>query len=475
MKLLAVVAGLACAADAHTLFTTLFINGKNQGEGTCVRMPHDGATANGPIYPVTGDDMACGRDGAKAVAFTCPAPQAATLTFEFREWTDGSKPGAIDGGHKGPCAVYVKKVDDMERDKPAGSGWFKIWEDGYDTATGKWCVDRLIANKGLLSVDLPPGLPAGYYLVRPEVLALHNAPEGDPQYYLGCAQVFVQEGPKQALVVPREYQAQIPGYVDAATAGLTYNIYNERLPPYPIPGPKVFVPKAGPDDGKTAKAEQKQGLVPKDCLVKNANWCGLRLAPYSNEEGCWAGVKECYRQGQVCWDGAPPSGDANCEVWQGYCKQLESDCEAGRFRGPSEFTGREKMVKTPGAIPRPWNNVFEGQEAPASSAGSAAPETTERATRTLTATLSRMAETQPAATPTEQAQDEEQYAKGSDRLVDVAERLQVSRDGRCGGKTGQTCRGSEFGECCSSKGWCGRSKKHCECDCQGAFGQCRRK
>ena len=52
---------LAPAAQAHTLFTTLFINGNNQGDGTCVRMPMDGETATGPIYPIVGDDMACGK------------------------------------------------------------------------------------------------------------------------------------------------------------------------------------------------------------------------------------------------------------------------------------------------------------------------------------------------------------------------------------------------------------------------------
>lgn len=45
---------------AHTLFTTFFINGQNQGDGTCVRMAKDGATATGPIYPINGKVMACG-------------------------------------------------------------------------------------------------------------------------------------------------------------------------------------------------------------------------------------------------------------------------------------------------------------------------------------------------------------------------------------------------------------------------------
>ncbi|XP_044724144.1 glycosyl hydrolase family protein [Hirsutella rhossiliensis] len=333
MKLPVVVGGLlGSVASAHTLFTTLFVNGKNQGDGTCVRMPHDSATANGPVYPITGDDMACGRNGGEPVAFTCPAPREATLTFEFRVYSSGKKAGAIADDHKGPCAVYVKKVNDMYADKAAGPGWFKIWEDGYDAATGKWCVDKLIDHKGLLSVQLPGGLPAGYYLVRPEILALHNVHAGDAQFYLGCAQVFVDEGPRRALEIPREYEASIPGHVDAADAGLRYSIYRKPLPAYPMPGPKVYVPTVGARGGAAAKMAmvklaQKQGVVPSECLIKNANWCGKRLAAHSDQRGCWAAVDECYRQSQTCWDGAPPSGDANCDVWQAYCREAESGCQ----------------------------------------------------------------------------------------------------------------------------------------------------
>lgn len=52
--------GLAAAANAHTLFTTFFVNGQNQGDGTCVREPVREKASTAPIYPITGDDMACG-------------------------------------------------------------------------------------------------------------------------------------------------------------------------------------------------------------------------------------------------------------------------------------------------------------------------------------------------------------------------------------------------------------------------------
>lgn len=385
MKLLLALLGTASLAQGHTLFTTLFINGKSQGDGTCVRMPRDGATANGPIGSLESADMACGRlatlflstgtrpplgeaagltlaapgrDGGRAVAYTCAASQGATLSFEFRMYSGGEQPGAIAEDHKGPCAVYVKKVDDMSKDQAAGRGWFKIWEDGYEAERGGWCVDRLIKNKGLLSVRLPVGLPAGYYLVRPEIVALHNAVQDGPQYYLGCAQVFLQDGPGGRLEIPAEKEAQFPGSVERSTPGLQYNIYRKPLPPYPIPGPRVWVPGGG---GPGVRLEQKEGAIPSDCLAKNANWCGRAPGAYRTQEGCWAAVKDCYQQSQRCWDEAPPSGSRNCATWQAYCRQLEGDCSGGRYRGPPPMRAEgQGAVPGPGPVPKPWNDVFAG-------------------------------------------------------------------------------------------------------------------
>ncbi|KHN97071.1 Glycoside hydrolase, family 61 [Metarhizium album ARSEF 1941] len=345
---------LAPVASAHTLFTTLFINGKNQGDGTCVRMPSDHVTANGPIYPITGDDMACGRDGGNPVAFTCPVPQGATLTLQMREWTDGSREGFIAPEHKGPCSVYVKKVDDMGANNAAGPGWVKIWESGYDASSGEWCVDKLIKRKGFLSVRLPPTLPAGYYLVRPEILALHNAVKGDPQFYLGCAQIFVQRGPSGPLRVPAEFSVSIPGHVSPDTPGPTFNIYDKSQREYPIPGPKVYVPEGEPSPSCDKK--QTQGLIPDSCVVKNANWCAKPLAGFTTKEGCWESVKDCWSQSKACWNSSPPSGGVNCQAWEDYCKGLEQQCGSGNdVSGPVEFEAKNTMKDLPAEALEPLN------------------------------------------------------------------------------------------------------------------------
>jgi hypothetical protein len=119
---------------AHTVFTTLFVN---LGDGTCIRMPKTPNNCTDPINDLASNDMACGFDGTVGVARVCPVTQASKLTFLFREYADGSEPGAIDISHKGPCAVYMKAVASAVTDVGYGAGWFKIWESGYDSTTSQ--------------------------------------------------------------------------------------------------------------------------------------------------------------------------------------------------------------------------------------------------------------------------------------------------------------------------------------------------
>ncbi|KAF1952996.1 hypothetical protein CC80DRAFT_420995 [Byssothecium circinans] len=48
----------------------------------------------------------------------------------------------------------------------------------------------------------------------------------------------------------------------------------------------------------------------------------------------------------------------------------------------------------------------------------------------------------------------------------------TSPDGSCGGTNKFSCKGSAFGDCCSSSGFCGSSAGHCTAGCQIAFGNC---
>jgi len=94
--------------------------------------------------------------------------------------------------HKGPILVYIAPT----ASNGAGNVWVKLAESGYNSGT--WAVDTLIANKGQHSFTLPSVLAPGNYLVRPEIIALHEAdaaynvnPARGAQFYMECIQLKV--------------------------------------------------------------------------------------------------------------------------------------------------------------------------------------------------------------------------------------------------------------------------------------------
>jgi len=130
----------AGTVQAHTAFTNFFVDGVDQGDGTAVRMSSNLPQATFPLPNLNTPDMACGVNGETGVARVAAVNAGSTLAFEWRDWPDGSQPGSIDSSHKGPCAVYMKKVQDSAASNNAiGDGWFKIMEDDYDSTAGKWC------------------------------------------------------------------------------------------------------------------------------------------------------------------------------------------------------------------------------------------------------------------------------------------------------------------------------------------------
>lgn len=208
------------------------------------------------------------------------------MTFEYHFWPDGTVAGAIDQGHKGPCAVYMKKVNDPTTDKAVGDGWFKIFEEDYDSSTNKWCTEKYIYEYGHLTVPIPSDLAGGYYLVRPELLSLHRAQKfNDPQFYVGCAQVFLESSGSS---VPKD-TVSIPGYVDMSKPAMTYDIYTVPLKlPFPSFSPPTYSGSSKRSVEELDTQVQTIGAKPAECEFQNNNFCGHKLATYKDEAGCYA-------------------------------------------------------------------------------------------------------------------------------------------------------------------------------------------
>jgi cellulase len=125
--------------------------------------------------------------------------------------------------------VYVAKAST----KGEGAVWTKIFEEGL--TNGKWAVEKFISNKGQITITLPD-LADGDYLIRPEIIALHEGNrEKGAQFYNGCGQISVSGGsaalPATGTDMTKAYSATDPGVL--------FNIYGGATS-YPIPGPKVW-------------------------------------------------------------------------------------------------------------------------------------------------------------------------------------------------------------------------------------------
>ncbi|KAL5357344.1 glycosyl hydrolase family 61-domain-containing protein [Aspergillus floccosus] len=223
------LAAAAKLVNAHATVFAVWINDEDQGLGNSADGYIRSPPSNSPITDVTSKDMTCNVNGQTAAAKTLSVKAGDKVTFEWHHNSRDASDDIIATSHLGPVMVYMAPTEKGS----AGSGWVKIAEDGY--SNGKWAVDTLIANRGKHSITVPD-VPAGNYLFRPEIIALHEGNrQGGAQFYMECVQVKVTSDGSKTLSAG----VSIPGAYTATDAGVLFDIYNS-FDSYPIPGPAVW-------------------------------------------------------------------------------------------------------------------------------------------------------------------------------------------------------------------------------------------
>ncbi|OBZ67998.1 Polysaccharide monooxygenase Cel61a [Grifola frondosa] len=183
---------------------------------------------DGPILSVSDSGLACNTGGEQGAKLVADAAAGSKVTFEWTNWP---------ADHLGPVSVYMASCNgDCTNFDVSGAKWFKIDAAGYTNKV--WASTNLIANNNSWTTTIPSQLAPGEYLMRNEIVALHDA--GAPQYYPSCSQVKVSGSGTQQP--PTSDLVSIPGLYDNT---VWPDIWSDSFNSFTIPGPPVAFSSSG--------------------------------------------------------------------------------------------------------------------------------------------------------------------------------------------------------------------------------------
>ncbi|TDL24173.1 hypothetical protein BD410DRAFT_767332 [Rickenella mellea] len=247
---------LAQSVRAHTTVWSVWVNGVDQGSGKGIRHPAyngpplatnppfgtNSGFANGPVRDLSKIEMRCNVMGDIPAPDTIKVKPGDTVTLEWHHNNRTVADDIVDTSHKGPGIVYLSP------DPPVGDSWVKIQQEA-ETTPGNWYTGgRLNARKGKQDVVIPQNLAPGFYLLRGELLALHESDVAHTanlnrgiQIYIACIQLQVTG--TGTLKLPTG--VTFPGAYQEDTPGIVYNLYISTAGQhYTIPGPPVWTAAA---------------------------------------------------------------------------------------------------------------------------------------------------------------------------------------------------------------------------------------
>jgi cellulase len=244
--LLAVLGG-AVAASAHGYITDIIIAGKSHAGYNPTIAPwvpvqdsigwQNWATDTGFVSTsqLQTPDIICHRNSTNA---PISATVAAGTDVELRwsGWPDSHHGPVIDyiASCHGDCETVDKSA--LEFAKIAEKGQFELGDGAGET--GYWAADTLLEMGLTWTVTIPASLRPGNYVLRHEIIALHEGFKGGAQFYPQCLNLVVTGSGTDdppGIVATELYRSDDPG--------VFYNIYNDETDPtYVIPGPPLWKP-----------------------------------------------------------------------------------------------------------------------------------------------------------------------------------------------------------------------------------------
>jgi hypothetical protein len=306
---------VAQVASAHYFFNTAVVGGVEQPAFKYIREStravaynpikfssnpaadiRDGSTADGP-------DIRCNQN-----AFASSG-RTQVLTVNAGDEVRVKLGVGATMQHPGPGLVYMSKAPTGSVKEYDGSGdWFKIFQEGVcgngDFTKDAWCT----YDRNYIAAKIPKDTPNGEYLVRAEHIGVHRSHVNQPEHYVSCIQVKVQNG-GNGTPGP---MVKFPGAYTDKDAYANFSIYNGRKE-FPFPGPAVWTGGAGgsssskPTTPTTESVSSAAPVAQKPTTLATA----VRPAAPTAQASCAALYGQC--------GGSGFSGATCCA--QGTCKQ----------------------------------------------------------------------------------------------------------------------------------------------------------
>ncbi|KAH6875484.1 cel1 protein precursor [Alternaria rosae] len=180
-----------------------------------------------PTMSVNDKKVMC--NGGTSADLSAKVAAGGKIRANWKQWTH----------EQGPVMVWMYKcAGDFKSCDGSGKKWFKIDQEGMTAPplSGRsWGTAKVLKNLYWES-KVPASLAPGNYLVRHELLALHQA--NSPQFYAECAQIEVTGSGSASP--SGDYLANIPGYAAQSDPGIMVDTYGSKATTYTCPGPKVW-------------------------------------------------------------------------------------------------------------------------------------------------------------------------------------------------------------------------------------------
>ncbi|BGP23740.1 glycoside hydrolase family 61 protein [Rhodotorula toruloides] len=215
----AALAAAAHSVAAHTIVTSVWVNGKDTADAgvgvgsSYMRTP----SSNSPVKDLTLPNRACNDRGTSPVSGFLKVAPGDVIEPEW--WHFGARgEDPIATSHVGPIESWISPYDANTK----GDVWVQISSEAYDKDSSQWAVEKMIANKGRNEVVLPKDLAPGKYIVQFNLYGMHEAQNvGGGQWYPNCAQVEMTGSGSTKL----PSGVAVSGFYTGSTPGVVWNIY----------------------------------------------------------------------------------------------------------------------------------------------------------------------------------------------------------------------------------------------------------